>query len=354
MSITRLTRERLYADEKTFNSLLPYVKWDPQKQVFVHSDASLWSIWEAEPLLLTSTSDTHAFQSCAALQELLDALDPRMSVQFNWITSFDVEDLLNRSLSDYPLNGAAGWMARRWLRMMRDSARTNKFGARVKKLKLLVCFRYDPEWKPESIFDQIKDSLGLVFKGVGGENSESNRTEQLVEFVDFFRGEVEGTVSRMSEMGLKGKRVDGQGLIDLLYPILNRRSTKGGKVRRGRSNAVPVPEFDPDDILANQVSSTAAQHPEDGFLVKDGRVFHAVSMVKPPKQALPMMTVPLQSSPYESIISVTYSKDRVDKQLARLSRLDATLGLREFGPGGRSNQEISHQISTIRQARDTP
>lgn len=352
MSITRITRERLYADEKTFNSLLPYVKWDAERQLFVHSDASLWSIWEAEPLLLTSTSDTHAFQGCASLQELLDALGPRMSVQFNWITSFDVEDMLNRSLNDYPASGAAGWMARRWVRMMRDSARSDKFGSRVKKLRLLICFRYDPEWKPEGVLDQIKDSLGLIFKGVGGENSETNRVKQLIEFTDFFRGEVEGTVARMSEMGLRAKRLDGQGLIDVLYPILNRRSTKGGKLRRGRSNAVPVPEFDPNDILANQISSTPAKHPEDGYLVKDGRVFHTVSMVKPPKQAMPMMSVPLQSSPYESIISVTYSKDPVEKQLGKLNRLDTTLGWRERSPGGRSNQEVLHQINTVRQARD--
>ena len=68
MSISRFQRDRLYQDEELFNNLLPYVKWDEINQVFVHSDASLWSIWQLSPLPLTSISDAAAFQACATLQ----------------------------------------------------------------------------------------------------------------------------------------------------------------------------------------------------------------------------------------------------------------------------------------------
>ena len=57
MSINRLTRQRLYKDEETFNNLLPYVKWDYENMVFLHADASIWSMWQLNPILLTSISD---------------------------------------------------------------------------------------------------------------------------------------------------------------------------------------------------------------------------------------------------------------------------------------------------------
>ncbi len=60
MSISRLTRQRLYQDEALFNNLLPYVKWDYENMVFLHSDASLWSMWYLNPVLLTSISDAAA------------------------------------------------------------------------------------------------------------------------------------------------------------------------------------------------------------------------------------------------------------------------------------------------------
>ncbi len=352
MSITRLTRQRLYTDEALFNSLLPYVKWDAESGVFVHSDASLWSIWQLNPLLLTSTSDAYAFQTCQLIQELVDSLDQRISVQFNWVTTFDVNDQLNRCLYDYPLSGVSGWMAKRWVRMLRMAAKSGDYGRRIKKVKLIVCFRYDPPWAFKGVLQNMIDSVRAVFTGPRDPVEKTDRDQEYMRFVEKFRGEIEGKIARMADVGLSPMRVDGQGLIDLLYPLLNRRSTKGGKFKRGRFNAVPAPQYDYDDILANQVSDTAAIHPEDGFLVKDGRVYHTVSMVKPPKQCLPLMTVPLQSFAMESILSVTYSRDPMEKQLKRLDRLDATLGMREHTALGRSNQKVLHQIATIRQARE--
>ena len=352
MSISRLTRKRLYQDEALFNNLLPYVKWDQENRVFVHSDASIWSIWYLKPVLLTSISDAAAFQTCFGVQELVDSLDHRISVQFSWITSFDVNDTLDKCLHDYPLDGVAGWMSRRWVRMIKNASKSNQYSRRCKKLRLVVAFRYDPPWAAKGMFEDFIDSIKLLIHGTQDPAQDTDRTEEYKRFVGKFRGEIDGKMARFSDLGLYPSMIDGQGLIDLLYPLLNRRSTKGGKFKRGRFNAVAVPEYDPDDLLVNQISDTPAYHPEDGFLVKDGRVYHAISMVKPPKQCLPLMTVPIQSLPMESIFTVTYSKDPQEDQLKRLDRLDRTLGLREMGALGRSNQKVIHQIATIRQARE--
>jgi len=342
----------LYQDEALFNNLLPYVKWDNENLLFLHSDASIWSMWYLKPVLLTSISDAAAFQTCAAVQELVDSLDNRISVQFSWVTSFDIHDILDRCLYDYPLDGVAGWMSRRWVKMIKNTSRSNQYARRPKKLRLVVSFRYDPPWAARSFMDNLMDSFRVLTQGTRDPQENTSRTEEYRRFVGKFRGEIDGKMSRFADLGLHPSRIDGQGLIDLLYPLLNRRSTKGGKFKRGRFNAVAVPRYDSDDLLCNQVSDTVAYHPEDGFLVKDGRVYHTVSMVKPPKQCLPLMTVPMQSLPMESILNVTYSKDTQEEQLKRLDRLDKTLGLREVGALGRANQKVLHQIATIRQARD--
>lgn len=352
MSISRLTRKRLYQDEALFNDLLPYVKWDQENRVFVHADASIWSIWYLKPVLLTSISDAAAFQTCFGVQELVDSLDHRISVQFSWITSFDVNDILDKCLHDYPLDGVAGWMSRRWVRMIKNASKSNQYSRRCKKLRLVVAFRYDPPWVAKSAIEEFMASLKILLHGTNDPAQDTDRTEEYRRFVGKFRGEIDGKMARFSDLGLYPSMIDGQGLIDLLYPLLNRRSTKGGKFKRGRFNAVAVPEYDPDDLLVNQISDTPAYHPEDGFVVKDGRCYHTISMVKPPKQCLPLMTVPIQSLPMESIFTVTYSKDPQEDQLKRLDRLDRTLGLREIGALGRSNQKVIHQIATIRQARE--
>ncbi len=320
--------------------------------MFLHADASIWSMWYLKPVLLTSISDAAAFQTCAGVQELLDSLDHRISVQFSWITSFDIADTIDRCLHDYPLDGVAGWMSRRWVRMIKNMSKSQQYSRRCKKLRLVVSFRYDPPWAAKSAVDNIMDTFRVLVHGARDPQDNTNRQEEYKRFVDKFRGEVEGKIARFSDLGLYPERIDGQGLIDLLYPLLNRRSTKGGKFKRGRFNAVAVPQYDPDDLLCNQVSDTVVYHPEDGFVVKDGRVYHTVSMVKPPKQCLPLMTVPIQSLPMEGIFNVTFSRDPQEEQLKRLDRLDRSLGLREVGALGRANQKVLHQIATIRQARE--
>ncbi len=350
MSLSRITRERLYKDETLFNQLLPFHRYDDKRGVFVHVDASLWSIWELQPKWITSTSDAEAFDLTNRIQEMVDALDHTISVQFNWITTFDIEDELRKNLTEYPTTGVAGWMARRWTRMLRNSARNGRQGVRPRKLRLVVSFRYDPSWRATNALDRMKRSLEMLFKGKVGVSAKERQAE-YINYTNRFRGTIEGTISKLADLGFQPRKVDGQGIINLLYPLLNRRSTKAGKFRRGKNTAVPVPAYDPDDFLANQISETPAEHPEGGIVKKDGKFYRTVSLVKSPKQAFPLMLTSLQSSAYENIISVTFSKDSQEKQLKRLDTLDGMLGLREVTGMGRANQKIQHQIASIRAAR---
>ena len=350
MSISRLQRERLFKDEALFNSLLPHARWDEQTQLFINTDAALWSIFELQPLWILKVSDHGAFQTCEQIQELMDSLDHSISVQFSWITTFEIEDVLQRSLNGYPLSGPAGWMARRWVRMIRKSASSSHLHRRPRKMRLFVSFRYDPPWTVRGFGAQLKRAFHQLFSPKQAVQLDRRRAEYL-QYGSEFRGIVEGKIAKLRELGFAPRRVDGQELINLLYPLLNRRSVKAGQFRRGRSTTVPVPEYDPGDLLSNQISETAAKHPKNGFIVKDGRVYRSVSMVKPPRAMLPLMITPLQATPFENIITVTLSKDEKSKQIKRLDNLDSTLGLREFTARGRSNQKVQHQIAAVRSAR---
>jgi hypothetical protein len=350
MSINRLQRQRLFQDEELFNKLLPFARYDQENSIFVHTDASLWSIWELQPKWITKVSDAEAFQLCERVQEMLDSLEDTFSAQFCWVTTFDVEDLLRDCMNRYPTSGPAGWMAKRWIRSIRMASQSRSLHRRPRKLRLYACFRYDPPWEGKGLSAQLARTLKMFFYGAVGLSAEQRYAEYMG-FANKFKGIMDGTAAKLADLGFYPRRVDGQGLINLLYPILNRRSVKPGKHRRGRGTAVPVPEYDPDDLLANQVSETHVEHPRDGIIRKDGRVFRSVSMVKPPKTCMPLMIAPLQSAPYENILSVTFSKEPKERQLERLDRLDGTLGMRERSWAGRSNQKVLHQISAIRQAR---
>ena len=351
MSLSRLTRERLYEDESLFNELLPFTKYDESNELFIHSDASLWSMWELEPQWITKTSDSEAFQTASQIQELLDSLDETISCQVSWITTFDVDDLLHNCIHDYPISGPGGWMARRWVRMMKHAAKSGSFHRRPRKLRLVISFRYDPAWRARGLVQQLKRAMDMMFTGKMTVSTHQRRDEYKG-YVNKFKGIIEGNVQKLADLGFRPKRIDGQGIINLLYPMLNRRSIKAGKFRRGRTTCIPVPEFDPDDFLANQISETPASHPENGVIKKDGRWYRSVSMVKPPKQCLPLMISPLLATPYENILSVTFSKDDKETQLKRLDSLDKTLGFRETTGLGRANQKVQHQINSIRAARN--
>ncbi len=297
MTISRLTRERLYEDEAIFNKLLPYARWDEDNQLFIHTDGSIWSMWELNPQWITSTSDSHAYQLCNAMQEMLDSLDSSISVQINWVTTFDVEDQLEKNLNEYPSGGIAGWMAKRWSRSIRKAATSGPYGRRPRRLRLIISFRYDPPWRAANILEKLKRHFRVLVSGNLGVAADVRRTEYK-EYANNFRGVIEGSVAKLADLGFAPRRVDGQGLINLLFPLLNRRSVKAGKFRRGRNTCLPVPVYDPEDLLSNQVSETSVEHPRNGIVKKDGRVYRSVSMVKPPKQCLPLMITPLQAFPY--------------------------------------------------------
>jgi hypothetical protein len=350
MSINRLTRNRLFQDEELFNKLLPFAQYDEENELFIHTDASIWSIWELQPKWITKVSDSEAFQLTERVQEMLDSFEPNISAQFCWVTTFDVEDLLRNCLYNYPLSGPAGWMTKRWVRSLRMAAQSRSLHRRPRRLRLFACFRFDPPWEGRGLAAQMARTFKMMMYGAVGLSADQRHAEYL-SFANRFKGVMDGTAAKLADLGFYPRKVDGQRLISLLYPLLNRRSVKPGKHRRGRTTSIPVPEYDPDDLLANQVSETHVEHPRDGIIVKDGRVYRSVSMVKPPKSCMPLMIAPLQSSPYENILSVTFSKDPKEKQLERLDRLDSTLGMRERAPGGRSNQKVIHQISAIRHAR---
>jgi hypothetical protein len=340
----------LFQDEQLFNKLLPFARYDEEMETFVHTDASIWSLWELQPKWITKVSDAEAFQLTERVQEMLDSMEHTVSAQFCWITTFDVEDLLRDCLARYPMSGPAGWMTRRWVRSIRMASQSRSLHRRPRRLRLFACFRYDPPWQGKGLMHQAARSLKMLMYGAVGIGAEQRQSEYLG-YANKFKGLIDGSAAKLADLGFYPRRMDGQDLINLLFPILNRRSVKPGKYRRGRTTALPVPVYDGDDLLSNQLSETHVEHPRDGIIKKDGRVFRSVSMVKPPKQCLPLMIAPLQSAPYENIVSVSFSKDPKQKQLERLDRLDGTLGMRERAWGGRSNQKILHQISAIRAAR---
>lgn len=348
--INRVTRKRLFEDEELFNHLLPFAKYDTELGIFIHTDASLWAMYELEPKLLSLTSDTDAFEMTSQLQEMLDSLDPDISVQCSWITTFDVEALLKNSLNSYPTSGPAGWMAKRWIQMMNKASKSSLLGRRPRKMRLLFMFRYDPPWKRGSILEEIKKSIQSLFKDPV-KKSKNEKSEEYLGYANKFKGIIDGKSSKLRELGLKPQLIDAQRLITILFPLLNRRSVKQSKFRRGKDISLPIPLFDRSELLSNQLSETPVRHPKDGVILKDGKVYRSVSMVKSPKNLLPLMIAPLQSTPYENIITITYSKDDAQKQIQRLDQLDNTLGFREQDARGRSNQKVQTQIQQIRQAR---
>ena len=93
-----------------------------------------------------------------------------------------------------------------------------------------MAIRFDPEWKGLGIVDEIRTTLRVLFKGIRDPIEPSERNKEFQAYVHKFRGEVDGKISRLADLGLNPRVIDGQGLIDILYPVLNRRSTKGWKI----------------------------------------------------------------------------------------------------------------------------
>ena len=186
-AISRITKKRLFEDEALFNSLLPFAKFDSEYQVFVHGDASIWALMELQPRWLTKTSDAEAYQLTQSIQEILDALDSSISVQWSWVTTFDVEDTIKKNLDSYPTSGSAGWMAHRWARMIRRCASADSLHRRPRRHRLIVALRYDPPWKAVGWLEETKRSIRMLLQGAVNVTSEMRRREYK-EYVDKFRG----------------------------------------------------------------------------------------------------------------------------------------------------------------------
>ncbi len=118
-------------------------------------------------------------------------------------------------------------MARRWVRLIKNQSKSEQYERRCKKLRLVVGFRYDPPWKAKSGLDSLTDTFRIMAHGARDPQENCDRQEEYRRFVEKFRGEIEGKINRMADLGLHPTRIDGQGLISLLYPLFNRRSTKG-------------------------------------------------------------------------------------------------------------------------------
>ena len=238
MSINRLTRKRLFQDEELFNKLLPFARYDTEMEIFIHTDASLWSMWELQPKWITKVSDAEAFQLTERVQELLDSLEYNISAQFSWVTTFDVEDLLRNCLVKYPLSGPAGWMTRRWVRSIRLASQSRSLHRRPRRLRLIVAFRYDPPWQGKGLVQQAARAIKMLLHGAVGLSAEQRHAEYMG-FANKFKGLMDGASAKLADLGFYPRRMDGQDLINVMYPLLNRRSVKPGKHRRGRTTATP-------------------------------------------------------------------------------------------------------------------
>lgn len=351
MSINRLTKKRLFEDEALFNKLLPFARFDHEYGIFIHSDASLWSLFELTPLILSKIGDEEAFGITKQIQELFDSLDPTVSIQMSWITTFDSEKVLVDCLEKYPRDGAAGWMAHRWVRSMKNLMKGGANHRRPRRLRLVIGFRFDPPWRARGILEQITRTAKLLLTGNPNVTTSARRAE-FEGYAKQFQNDVRSKAAKLSDIGLRARQLDGQDIIDIIYPLLNRKSTRPGKAKRGRTGEVPVPRYDPIELLANQLSETPVFHPHDGIVEKDGRFYRSISMTRAPRACFPYMITPLQSMPFENILTVTLSKDTYEKQLSKLDAIDTMMGLRLRNPLGRSNQKVEHQIRSVRSARE--
>jgi hypothetical protein len=150
-------------------------------------------------------------------------------------------------------------MARRWVRSIRMASQSRSLHRRPRKLRLFACFRFDPPWQGKGLLNQVARSLKTLMYGAVGIGAEQRQTEYMG-YANKFKGLTDGAAAKLADLGFYPRRMDGQDLINVLFPILNRRSVKPGKYRRGRTTALPVPVYDSDDLLANQLSETAVEH----------------------------------------------------------------------------------------------
>ncbi|MCS6961633.1 MAG: TraC family protein [Deltaproteobacteria bacterium] len=348
-SISYITKKRLYEDEETFNSLLSWATYDPSTRLFVNHDASLWALFEFEPKVIVNTSDADALELNKTLHGLLDSLWDDVCLQFSVITTFDVDDTVFSNLTQYPLDNPAGLIAKRWARMVLNSASNSAFPARPRKMRYLLGFRYDPPWRVKGFFSRLLQEIKKVFASSSTDTQASYMEQQYKMHAEKFNNFIEGKINHMTSAGFKLSRLNAQDLINILYPVLNKGSTRKNRIKSGRTYHNPVPKWDPNDWLSNQISETPLHHTDHGIMKKDKRYYKVVSVTKIPRELQPFQILPLMLLNYENILSVTISKEPYEKQVKSLERLDFLLSLRLYSPLG-YNQKLGTQYKGIKDA----
>lgn len=346
-TLTYIQKKRVFSDEECFNLLLGYATYDPQTKLFVNHDTSIWAMFEFEPRNIVNISDSDAIELNKSMQGIIDSLWDDVAMQISVITTFDVDETVFKNLTQYPLNNPAGWVAKKWARMILRAANNDRYVARPRKIRYLIGFRYDPPWKTRNFFKKLLSDFQRVFSSKQSDTGEMETQYKM--YAEKFNNFIEGRVNQLNSAGLVVTRLTGQDLIDILYPILNRGSMKRNKVKKGRTQVYPIPRWDPNDWLSNQISETPVSHPENGLIKKDRFYYKTTSMTKIPRELHPFQILPMMLLNYENILTVTISKEPYEKQVKSLEHLKLLLGLRVRSPFG-YNQKLGTQYQGIQEA----
>ncbi len=348
VSLSYIQKKRIYEHEESFSSLLPYASYDEKNGLFIHHDASLWSIFEFEPISIVNVSDSDALEFNKSFHGFLDSLPDDISVQISVITTFDVHNLIYKNLIQYPLNNTAGWISKKWAHMLLRTAEQGEYALRPRKMRYIIAFRYDPPWRVKGFFSTFINNIKQSLKLFSSEKESLGIEAQYKIYSDKFNNIIAGKVHQLNSMKLYLKRINAQNLIDILYPILNKRSIKRNSIKKGRTVSNPTPTWDPLDWLSNQISETPLEHPENGLIKKDGFYYKVVSMTKIPRELTPFQIMQLLFIPCENILTVTFSKEPFEDQVKRLETLNNLLALRLYTPFG-YNQKLGTQYKGIKE-----
>jgi len=345
-NISFITKKRLISDEETFTSLLPYATFDENYGIFVHHDTSLWCIFQFIPRNIVSCSDEDSLEINRALHSFIDSLEEGISVQFSTIITFNVDELLDRNAKGYPSDNTPGFVAQKFRDKLYRESKAAQYPLRCRSFKYILAFRFDPPWRTPGFLGYLQKLFGTLFRTE--QTSQSELETQYKFYAEKFVNFVQGKVQQLSSIGLKCTQLKAQDFINLMYPILNARSVKRNRIKKGRSFRAPAPQYDPNDWLSNQINETPLYHPDHGVIKKDGRYFKVVSMAKIPRELQPFQLLPLFLLDYENIVTVTLSKESFDRQIKKLETLDVLLSLRLQNPLG-YNQKLGTQYRGIKE-----
>ena len=70
---------------------------------------------------------------------------------------------------------------------------------------------------------QVARAMKMFMYGAVGLSADQRHAEYLT-YANRFKGIMDGTAAKLADLGFYPRKVDGQKMINLLYPLLNRRS----------------------------------------------------------------------------------------------------------------------------------